>query len=95
MNEDCPMLRITEIEAGRVGGLRTIKLEGKLLEPWVDELNQSCLSHIEGQTRIQLDLSELTYLDWSGIQAIRDLRRRGVRIAACSNIAAELLQEEL
>jgi anti-anti-sigma regulatory factor len=61
------------------GGLRTIKLEGKLLEPWVDELNQSCL---EGEMRIQLDLSELTYLDWSGIQAIRDLRRRGVRIAA-------------
>ena len=88
------MIRITEVEADRGGAHRTIKVEGKLLEPWVAELNQACLSRINGETIVQLDLSELIFMDQAGIRAIRDLCGRGVRIAACSNIVAELLHEE-
>jgi anti-anti-sigma regulatory factor len=88
------MLRITEIEAGRDGTHRIIKVEGKLLEPWVAELNQACLAHARGESIVQLDLSELIFTDQAGIQALRDLCERGVRIAACSNLVAELLHEE-
>jgi anti-anti-sigma regulatory factor len=88
------MLKITEVKGDRHGSHRIIKVEGKLLRPWVAELNQACSAASNDKTAIQLDLSELTYMDQSGIQAIAALRRRGVRIVACSNIAAELLQEE-
>ena len=88
------MLRITEIEAGRDGSRRIIKVEGKLLEPWVAELNQTCLAHATGESIVQLDLSELIFMDQAGIRALRDLGERGIRIAACSNLVAELLHEE-
>jgi anti-anti-sigma regulatory factor len=88
------MLKITEILADRNGSSRIIKVEGKLLGPWVAELNQACSVAANDGTAIQLDLSELTYLDQLGIQTIAALRRSGVRIVACSNIAAELLHEE-
>jgi ABC-type transporter Mla MlaB component len=88
------MLRITEIETDRDATYRTIKLEGKLLQPWVAELNQACLSCTNGERTVQLDLSAVIYMDQAGIEAVRDLRRRGVRVAACSDIVAELLHEE-
>jgi len=88
------MLKITEVQADRDGSHRIIKVEGKLLGPWVAELNQACSAASNDGTAIQLDLSELTYLDQSGIRAIVALRRSGVRVVACSNIVAELLHEE-
>ena len=36
------MLRITRIDLSTSDSIRTLKLEGKLLGPWVDELSRFC-----------------------------------------------------
>ena len=71
----------------------TLKLEGKLLEPWVGEVLRVLAESNGHSNRIRLDLSAVTFVDSAGIQLLRDLIRRGIAIAACSAFVAELLHE--
>jgi anti-anti-sigma regulatory factor len=83
------MLRIMKLEAD--DGIIVIKLDGKLLEPWIEELRQS----IDGsRSAIKLDLSALTFADAAGAQALGDLLRQGASVIACSRFIAALLQLE-
>lgn len=85
------MLKITRIVVSESS--QTLKLEGKLLEPWVPEV-QKALAEPNGRSkRIRLDLSAVTFVDSAGLQLLRDVIRRGVAIAACSAFVAELLHE--
>ncbi len=83
------MLRITRIEHPGAGPI--LKLEGKLLEPWVDELRQACFAAGPLAARPGLDLSAVSYADAAGIALLRALRDQQVRIVACSGYVAELL----
>jgi len=65
-----------------------LKLEGKLLEPWLGTLRQVCAQ----ANGVCLDLSAVTFVDAASGQMLRDLLSQGVTITACSNLVAELLQ---
>ncbi|HTU27494.1 MAG TPA: hypothetical protein VMF30_18945 [Pirellulales bacterium] len=84
------MLRITRIE--RAGAAPVIKLEGKLLAPWVDELLQACDARDPAGNPPSLDLSALSYADAAGTAVLRALRDRHVTIVAGSGYVAELLK---
>ena len=84
------MLRITKqpIDESTI----LLKLEGKLLEPWIEEIERS----INGSVKtIKLDLSTLTFADLAGTQALADLLRRGAKLTACSGYIAALLHVEM
>lgn len=67
-----------------------IKLEGKLLEAWVDEVRRVCLE--AGKDSLpSLDLSGLSFVDRRGAEMLQQLLRQGVRIHSCSPFVAELL----
>ena len=86
------MLRITEVADG--SGL-LLKLEGKLREPWVEELARSARRALpEGHGPIRLDLSSVTFADKAGVRLLRELLRQGVEIAATSAFVAALLRPE-
>ena len=86
------MLRITEVADG--SGL-LLKLEGKLLEPWVEELARAARRPLpEGHGPIRLDLSSVTFADEAGVRLLRELLRQGVEIAATSAFVAALLRLE-
>ena len=84
------MLRITRQESGRDLILR---LEGKLLEPWMDELF-AALGTNGSIARTTLDLSELSFVDEAGAGLLRELRRRGARLVGYSTFLAEVMQLE-
>lgn len=68
-----------------------LKLEGKLLEPWIEEMQRS----IDGSvSSVKLDLSALAFADPAGIQVLADLIRHGAKLTACSGYIAALLQME-
>ena len=68
-----------------------LKLEGKLLEPWIEELQRS----INGFTKtIKLDLSALTFVDVAGMHVLADLIRNGAIVSACSGYISALLHVE-
>ena len=75
------VLRIEEINPA------TIRLEGKLLEPWVEAVRQAAL-----RRDVSLDLSAVTFADDAGVRLLRELVDGGANVVSCSNFIAALLQ---
>jgi ABC-type transporter Mla MlaB component len=86
------MLRITH--APGCDSVSTLRLEGKLLGPWVAELARSCNAVSCSPDCLRLDLSAVTFVDGPGVALLRDLLGRGVTLGACSGLVAELLRLE-
>ena len=82
------MLRITVSKQDP--SCRIIKLEGKLLQAWVDEVRRLCVEGEKGSLP-SLDLSSLNFVDRPGAEMLQQLLRQGVRLHACSPFVAELL----
>ena len=86
------MMRITRIKSR--GSRPTFKLEGKLVGPWVEEMHRAVDEASSNGSRPRLDLSDLTFVDASGVTLLRELMSRGIAITACSGFVAALLHEE-
>jgi hypothetical protein len=82
------MLKITV--SGQDSSRRVIKLEGKLLSDWIDEVRRVFLD-VDECVSPGLDLSELTFVGREGAELLLELLRQGVRIESCSPFVAELL----
>jgi len=85
------VLRITWIDAEGSDSNRTLKVEGKILGPWVDELGHAC--EVSGLQRhcLRLDLAAVTFVDSIGLKLLDDLLRQGATIVGCSGFVADLL----
>lgn len=86
------MLRITRFDGH--DAISTLRLEGKLLGPWVTEFARSCAVLAGSPHRLRLDLSAVTFVDGPGVTLLRDLLDCGVTLAACSRLVTELLHLE-
>jgi len=86
------MLRITHTQGHDT--ISTLRLEGKLVGPWVMELARSCNELACSPDCLRLDLSAVTFVDGPGLALLRDLLGRGVTLAGCSGLVAELLHLE-
>ena len=80
------MLKITRVSDD---GRESLRVEGKLLGPWVEELAQACAAPAEG---LRLDLSAVTFVDDDGAALLRRLLERGAVVSACSGYIAALLR---
>lgn len=85
------MLRITRSERDAEVWL---KLEGKLMGPWVEECRLACERGASRARLTHLDLSGITYVDTEGENLLRGLRDKGIQIPSCSRFVAELLKTE-
>ena len=86
------MLKITRLS--HRAGIRTIKLEGDLLAPWVGTVRDACAQRERWSEHLCLDLAAVTFVDATGIRLLRELVGEGVEIAACSSFIAQLLNPE-
>ena len=78
------MLRIDESD--------TLKLEGRIVGPWIGELRDAC-ERVMGRGRgLVLDLSGVDFVDREAAALLRQLRARGARLANASPFLAELLK---
>ena len=84
------MMRITRMVGN--DAVDTLKLEGKLQGPWVNEARDTYALSAAQASRTCLDLSGLTFADGEGASLLRELIRSGARIVGCSSYIAELLQ---
>ena len=90
------MMRITIHEQA---GLLIFQVEGKLVGPWVSELEncwQQTLSSRRLSTIVCVDVSEVTHVDAGGKQLLATMHAHGVElIAACclmKAVVAEVAQ---
>ena len=83
------MLRITTTNCGQAA--RTFKLEGKLLGPWIGELESAFGTSQVSPAGVRLDLHGLTFVDAEGARYLASLIHDGARVIACSGFVAEVL----
>jgi ABC-type transporter Mla MlaB component len=84
------MLRISQIESEP--GPTVLRLEGKLVGKWVEELEALSASILAVQPTIALDLTDLDYADGRGLALLRRLRETGIAIRKSSPFLAEELK---
>jgi anti-anti-sigma regulatory factor len=89
LTEAISMLRITTTVTE--GSATVLKLEGKLFEPWIEELQRSI--HVSPD-RLTLDISSLAYADAAGLKALAALVRNGATLRGTSGFIAALLHVE-
>jgi anti-anti-sigma regulatory factor len=87
---DYTVLRISRIESPDTAV--TIRLEGQVSGPWVEELRRSCEQFLETGSRLRLDLTEVSFMDMNGVVLCRRLRDRDVAFLYCSPFVAEQLR---
>ena len=84
------MLRISDLESSREAV--TLRLEGQLIGPWVEELRRSCDRVLTGGGSLTLDLSEVAFIDRKGLALLQALQGRQVALINCSPFVAQQIK---
>jgi ABC-type transporter Mla MlaB component len=84
------MLRITVVACE--GRTARLLVEGRLTRETVGELERECNSYLSRHQPVRLDLSELTFADETGANALLRLERKGVVLGERSTFVAWLLE---
>ena len=69
------------------------QLEGKLVGPWVEELQRLSDEALSHQKALSLDLENVSFVDSRGVTLLRDLARRQVSQVNCSQFVSQQLKE--
>ena len=85
------MLRISEI--GDSDGHVILKLEGRIVGPWVRELAEASGRVVDSGKIVKLDLAEVTYVDREGLKLLLTLEGRRAILQGMSPFVAEELRE--
>lgn len=84
------MLRITEIK--KDAHSITLKLEGRIVGPWVHELSQACEASLNEGQSLALDLADVSFVDASGLGLLTGIKARGATMINCSPFMEEQLK---
>jgi len=69
------------------------QLEGKLVGPWVEELQRLSDEALSRQKALSLDLERVSFVDSRGVALLRDLARKQVSQVNCSPFVTQQLKE--
>jgi hypothetical protein len=84
------MLRISRVAAPN--GAVTLRLEGQVRGPWVEELRRLCEQCLTTGSGLSLDLTDVSFIDLDGVALCHCLRDRQVEFLHCSPFVAEQLK---
>ena len=88
------MLRIT-LQPPNPHRVSTLRLEGQLTGPWVDELASACRQALDGTTASSLvvDMTNVRFVDAEGVRLLRALAAGQTTLVNCSTFVSEQLKE--
>ena len=87
------MLKISQ--AVKVNHSVTLKLEGRVVGPWVGELRKVCEAIMTEGRALKLDLTDVTFADASGVSVLSSFKSRGVTLSNCSPFVEEQLKSPI
>jgi anti-anti-sigma regulatory factor len=82
------VLRITRVNA--MDDSDTLKLEGRIAGPWVDELARLTQAP-KGGRRLVLDVTDVSFADDAGVRLLRDLADHQAELRGASMFLAGLM----
>ncbi len=83
------MLRIATIEME--SGSKALQLSGSISGPWVQELQECCETWLAGGNPLTLDLNDVQYADFAGLELLSKLKSRNVSVVGWTPLVAKLL----
>ena len=79
-----------KIEVGEQRGTRvTLRLEGQMVGPWVDEVGRACEPFLVDGRVLVLDFSRVSFVDRAGVALCRRLRQGRATLQNCSPFVKE------
>ena len=84
------MLKISEGKATKQTVL--LRLEGRIVGPWVGELRRICEPLVNDGSKLTLDLAEVTFADEDGVTLLTGLGSRGVKLLNAMPFVEEQLK---
>jgi anti-anti-sigma regulatory factor len=86
------MLRLTRTT--RLPHEVIVLLEGQIVAEWVELLEAECLTLLQTDQQVLLDLSRVSYLDRRAARLLRDLAARSVQLINCPPLVADLVTKD-
>jgi len=83
------MLKIDVADQARQG--TTVRLEGRMVGPWVEELQRVCESYLGNGLALTLDFAGVSFIGREGVALCRALRQSQVSFTNCSPFLKEQL----
>jgi anti-anti-sigma regulatory factor len=83
------VLRITTLDEQSTSV--SLKVEGRVSSETCDDLERTCHSHLQEGKLVQLDLSEVSFVDPSGVQMLRALQAQPVCFIFVPSLISELI----
>ena len=83
------MLKIES--SASLDGSPKLRVEGRVIGPWVDALHEACERALAARAGLTVDLSDVAFVDQTGLELLCALGRRGVSFD-CSPFVAEQLK---
>ena len=84
------MLKITETSEDEK--MVTLRLDGKVIDAWVSDLEKLCLHYRNEKNRIVvLDFLGVTFIDSKGVKMLEDIKDERIKIINCSLFIEALL----
>lgn len=84
------MLKISESQPAKHA--ITFRLEGRVIGPWVDELQKVCDPLVGSGTKVVLDLTDVSFADPSGTKLLAGLKARGIKLLNATPFLKEQLK---
>ena len=84
------MLKISPLETLQPSV--TMRLEGRVVGPWVAELQKTCEEVLSQGRPLSLHLGDVEFMDAQGVALLSSLRSRGVLLLECPPFAAQQLK---
>ena len=84
------MLKISQVEHANHAVI--LRLEGRVVGPWVTQLQKSCEEVLTEGRSLKLHLGDVEFMDAQGVALLSSLRSRGVSLLQCPPFAAEQLK---
>jgi ABC-type transporter Mla MlaB component len=86
------MLRISNTESTE--DETRLRLDGRLVGPWVSELMLTCGAVLAKGKQIRIDCAGVTFVDSDGIAALRSLKESTVQLINCSPLLILQLEQQ-
>ena len=87
------MLKISQV--GAANHSITLRLEGRVIGPWVGELRHVCEPLLGERCIVELDLAGVSYVDADGVVALASFKARGAELKNCSPFVGQQMKAEL
>ena len=73
-------------------GIKELQLSGSISDAWVQELQECCETWLAAGKAVTLDLKDVQYADYAGLELISKLRSRNVTMVRLTPLIARLLE---